>query len=110
MRSLCAALVLAAAAAACGGAVQEAAVVVVDVPTPKDEPLAAATVEVPEVQCPPETVREGLHCVRVLPSPEIPAWKPPTGHGDPCATWTSDKAMFECDEQNEHARDAGAPR
>jgi hypothetical protein len=109
MRSLGAlGLAAAAAAAACGGAVREAAVVVVDVPVPKDEPAPAATAE---VQCPPDTVREGLHCVRVLASPEIPAWQPPVGHGDPCATWTSaDKAMFDCDEQNEHARDGGALR
>jgi hypothetical protein len=104
MRSAC---VLVLAGAACGGAVQEAAVVVVDVPPPKDEPPPVASVE---VQCPPDTVREGLHCVRVLASPEIPVWKPPTGHLDPCATWTSGEAVFDCDEQNEYARDAGVRR
>jgi hypothetical protein len=40
---------------------------------------------------------------------EVPIWRPPPGHLDPCATWTSEKTLFDCNAENEFAPDAGAP-
>ena len=91
------------AATRCGAApATSAAPTVVVLPGPEDEVhVAAAT-------CPPDTLSErGGMCVRVLPSPEIPAWQAPAGHLDPCATWTSERGLVGCDPANEDARDAG---
>jgi hypothetical protein len=120
------------AVTACGGfspPVSEPVVVVL--PSAADEPPATSTSLMPVVSgpplpsCPAGTLLErgdrvdraglagSLVCVRVLPSPEIPAWEPPSGHLDPCATWTSDGGLVDCDPSNESPRDAGpdgAPR
>jgi hypothetical protein len=101
--------VLALGAAACGGAgvvsVPVVEVHVVEVPAPREEASSA-----PAPACPPDTLAENGVCVRVVASPEIPAWEAPHGHGDPCATWTSEKGLWDCDAKNEDAAraDAGA--
>ena len=103
-------------AIACGGGgagAPTAAIYVVDVPPVGDEPQLATPGSASTVAaaCPPDTVPEKSVCVRVLASPEIPTWQPPQGHGDPCATWTSEKGLFDCDAKNEDtpaAGDAGA--
>jgi hypothetical protein len=100
------------AASACGGAAREAPVAatyVVDVPPPRDEelPTEADRAAARAAACPADTVAENGVCVRVLASPEIPAWEAPRGHGDPCATWTSETGLFDCDVKNENAPDAG---
>ena len=86
---------------ACGGApapAPVAATYVVELPAAREDP---------EAVCPADTVAEHGVCVRVLASPEIPAWEPPRGHGDPCATWTSEKGLFDCDVKNENPADGG---
>lgn len=100
-------------AAACGGVVASAPVAhIVEIPAPEDDPPAAVAPEVhAAAACPPDTVAEKDHCVRVVASPEIPAWEAPRGHGDPCATWTSDKGLVDCDPKNEDPpADAGKAR
>lgn len=91
------------AAVACGGAVVSApATYTVVLPAPEDEaPAADLEHGPPPAACPPDTVAEKGHCVRVVASPEIQAWEPPRGHGDPCATWTSEKGLVDCDPKNE---------
>lgn len=101
------------AAVACGGAVVAApATYIVNIPAPQDEAPAVELDSVPPpAACPPDTVAEKGHCVRVVASPEIQAWEPPRGHGDPCATWTSEKGLVDCDPKNEDPPvDAGKPR
>jgi hypothetical protein len=103
---------LAFAAAACGGAaatVTAPATFVVDVPAPQDDVLPAtpSASSAAASSCPPDAVPEKGACVRVVASPEIPAWKPPVGHGDPCATWTSEKGLVDCDWKNELPADSG---
>jgi hypothetical protein len=90
-------------ASACSGAVVAAPVTrVVTLPAPDDDSLVAdPDPSHPVAACPPDTVAEKDHCVRVVASPEIQAWAPPPGHLDPCATWTSDKGMVDCDPKNE---------
>jgi hypothetical protein len=110
------ALLLAAACFGCAGA--GAPVVAgperyaVDVPAPGDEPPAAsaeARREVVAPDCPPGSSRDEGQCVRLVPSPEIPPWKPSSG-ADPCATGTSEKGLIDCDPKNETVPegDAGA--
>jgi hypothetical protein len=97
---------------ACGGAAEPAKVrpAVVTLPAPGSEPVEASRPAMPPAtaaSCPPDTMDERIDqqdvCVRVVASPEIPAWHPPGGHLDPCATWTSEKGLVECDPDNEHA-------
>jgi hypothetical protein len=100
-------------AAACtgaGAASPTPTAYVVDLPPPGAEPATTAAPRA-EAACPPGSSREthGAECVRLVPSPEIPAWKPPTGHLDPCATWTSDRGLINCDPANEEPADAGRP-
>lgn len=64
----------------------------------------------PASTCPPDTIAEHAHCVRVVASPEIPVWTAPSGHLDPCATWTSDKGIYDCDPSKENAADGGMIR
>lgn len=111
--SLASVLAAALAVAACGGAVATAPVTyIVDLPAPQDDPPTAE----PEhanapARCPPDTLAEKGTCVRVVASPEIPAWEAPRGHGDPCALWTSDKGLVNCDPKNEDPpEDAGKTR
>ena len=91
------------AVGACGGAVAPApATHIVDIPPPRDEAAVAGSEQAHAASlCPPDTLAERGLCVRVVPSPEIQAWEPPGGHGDPCATWTSEKGLVNCDPQNE---------
>ncbi|HEY8091317.1 MAG TPA: hypothetical protein VIF09_25815 [Polyangiaceae bacterium] len=70
---------------------------VVSIPRPEDEPPPVAVV----APTPPRVVPSGG-------TPEVPAWHAPGGHGDPCATWTSEKGLFDCDARNEDPPDAGA--
>ena len=98
---------------ACGSAARSApatATYVVDVPLPHDgelppDPEHAGT---DPSACPADTLAENGVCVRVVASPEIPAWEPPRGHGDPCATWTSGKGLVDCDWKNEDLPDAAS--
>ena len=88
--------VLALAVAACGGAPgRVAAPAIVEVPAPGHDILVASAAAHPTVAaCPPGTSREHDVCVRVLPSPEIPAWQAPSFRPDPvdpCAAWTTDR-------------------
>lgn len=96
--------------ASCGGGAPDVlqapvAVHVVVIPAPGDEvaPSAAST-----PTCPPDTLVERGRCVRVVASPEIPAWTAPSGHLDPCATWTSDKGIYDCDPRKENPSDGGS--
>jgi hypothetical protein len=105
-----------AAALGCGaGAADGPPVYAVTVPAPGNEPrepTAPKHADVGPPACPPGSSREGADCVVLVPSPEIPAWKPPQGHLDPCATFTSEKGLVDCDPDNEHPppeRDAGTP-
>lgn len=100
-------------AAACGGGVASApATYIVDLPAPKDEPPPGATEPANAfAACPPDTLAERGVCVRVVASPEIQAWQPPPGHLDPCATWTSETGLVNCDPGNEDVpADAGKSR
>jgi hypothetical protein len=103
--------------AACGGGSELAKgpPAVVTLPPPGAEPVEASrptAAPVSAASCPPDTTDERIGqqdvCVRVVASPEIPAWQPPGGHLDPCATWTSEKGLVECDPNNELAP-AAAP-
>ncbi len=103
---------LALALASCGLAAPEAsrapvAARVVVIPGPEDETVEAVPSAAPASQCPPDSIAEHGRCVRVIGSPEIPAWTAPSGHLDPCATWTSDKGMYDCDPAEESPSDAG---
>jgi hypothetical protein len=57
--------------------------------------------------CPQGTFAEQGRCIQIIASDEIPVWTPPTGHLDPCATLTSDQAVYGCDPQNEYPADGG---
>jgi len=106
-------LALLVAAMACGGAVVPAPqTYTVVLPAPVDDPpLAEAEAAKAVPGCPADTLAEKGVCVRVVASPEIPAWEPPRGHGDPCATWTSEKGLVDCDPKNEDTPvDAGRSR
>jgi hypothetical protein len=112
-------LLLGCAAFACGGAAgtAKAPLAVVTLPAPGAEPVEASRPAVsaaPASSCPPDTMEERIDdqdvCVRVVASPEIPAWRPPGGHLDPCATWTSEKGLVECNPDNEHAPPAASAR
>jgi hypothetical protein len=96
--------------AACAGtAVAPPVTRVVELPAPEQEPPPEARGAAAASACPPDTLAEKGQCVRVVASPEIPAWEPPHGPLDPCATWTSDKGMVNCDWENEDLPvDAGA--
>jgi hypothetical protein len=82
---------------------------VVEVPAPEeDRPSAPTATSLADASpCPPDSLAERGACVRVVASPEIPTWRPPGGHGDPCATWTSEKGLVDCDWKNELPSDAG---
>ena len=112
-------LLLGLAAVACGGAAGTTKVplAVVTLPPPGAEPVEASRPAVPAApaaSCPPDTMEEKIDdqdvCVHVVASPEIPAWRPPGGHLDPCATWTSEKGLVECNPDNEHAPPAASAR
>lgn len=101
------------ALASCGGGGRElveapVAARVVQIPAPGEEVVEAAASAAPVSPCPPDTFAEHGRCVRVVASPEIPSWAPPSGHLDPCATWTSDEGVYDCDPRRETA-DGGAP-
>ena len=103
---------IALALGACGGGaagVVQAPVAarVVVIPAPEDEVVESVPSAAPGPRCPPDTLAEDGRCVRVVASPEIPAWTAPSGHLDPCATWTSDKGIYDCDPRKESAPDAG---
>lgn len=68
------------------GSPSPAAYVVV-LPRPEDDPAPAGAAQP----------------VHIVPSSDIPAWQPPRGHGDPCATFTSDKGIYDCDATKEDA-------
>ncbi len=82
---------------------------VVVIPTLQDEtPAARPRPAAASLQtCPPGTFVQHGQCVRIVASEEIPTWKAPEGHSDPCATFTSEGPVFDCDPQNENAADAG---
>jgi hypothetical protein len=80
---------------------------VVLIPALDDEVDQSAASAAPASTCPPDSLAEHGRCVRVVASPEIPAWEAPSGHLDPCATWTSDKGIFDCDPSKESAADGG---
>ena len=75
---------------------------VVVLPDPDDE-VAATARSAPT--CPADTLTERGVCVRIIASPEIPSWTPPSGHLDPCATWTSDAGIYDCDPTEESVGD-----
>ncbi len=81
---------------------------VVVIPAPEDEVAERVAAAAPSPACPPDTVAERGQCIRVVASPEIPAWKAPSGHLDPCATWTSGKSLYDCDPRKESAGDGGS--
>jgi hypothetical protein len=97
-----------ASVSACGAAAKGLPAVVT-LPAPGAEPVEASRPPPTAIpaSCPPDTTEETIDhqevCVRVVASPEIPSWQPPGGHLDPCATWTSEKGLVECDPDNEHA-------
>ena len=99
------------ALASCGGGVVQAPVAapVVVIPAPGDEVVPTAPSAAPTPTCPPDALAEHGRCVRVVASPEIPAWTAPSGYLDPCATWTSEKGIYDCDPRKENAPDGGAP-
>jgi hypothetical protein len=104
---------IALALASCGGGtpdVVQAPVAehVVVIPAPEDEVVATVPSAAPASTCPPDSLAERGKCVRVVASPEIPTWTAPSGgHLDPCATWTSDKGVYDCDPRKESASDGG---
>jgi hypothetical protein len=103
------------AVVACRTAVVQAPVAatyVVVVPAPQDEapPAAQAHEAALASACPADTLAERGVCVRVVASPEIPAWEPAHGAGDPCSTWTGPDGLVDCDWRNGEPPDAGAPR
>jgi hypothetical protein len=106
----CAVLAATLPLAACRGATVAAPVTrIVELPALDQEPPPEAHGAATSAACPPDTVAEKGDCVRVVASPEIPAWEPPHGPLDPCATWTSDRALVNCDWENaELPPDAGA--
>jgi hypothetical protein len=67
---------------------------VVELPPPEDTP--------PPVPVPAADVAD-------LVSRDAPRWQPPGGHGDPCATWVTEKGLVDCDAENEDPPDAGRP-
>ena len=95
----------------CGGGTSDVAQApvatrVVVIPASEDEVAGIPSVS-PAAICPPDAFAEQGRCVRVVASPEIPAWTAPSGHLDPCATWTSDKGIYDCDPSKENPGDAG---
>jgi hypothetical protein len=104
---------IALALASCGGGPPEVvqapvAAHVVVIPALEDEVVASVpSAAAPAPACPPDALAEHGRCVRVVASPEIPAWAAPSGHLDPCATWTSDKGIYDCDPRKESAPDGG---
>jgi len=103
---------IALAFASCGGGVPQVVQApvtehVVVIPALEEEVVVSAPSVAPTSTCPPDTIAEHGRCVRVVASPEIPAWAAPSGHLDPCATWTSDKGIYDCDPSKENASDAG---
>jgi hypothetical protein len=104
---------IALALASCGGGnpVVQAPVAapVVVIPALEDEVAATLPAVPPPPTCPPDALAEHGRCVRVVASPEIPAWTAPSGRLDPCATWTSEKGIYDCDPRKESASDGGAP-
>jgi hypothetical protein len=103
---------IALAFASCGGGPPEVvqapvAARVVVIPTLEDEVVASVPSAAPAPACPPDTLAEHGRCVRVVASPEIPSWTAPSGHLDPCATWTSGKGIYDCDARKESASDGG---
>ena len=103
---------IALALASCGGGTADVvqaplAAHVVVIPGVEDEVAATVPSGAPASPCPPDTLAERGKCVRVVASPEIPAWTAPSGYLDPCATWTSDKGIYDCDPRKESAPDAG---
>jgi hypothetical protein len=103
------------ALASCGGGTPDvvqapvAAAPVVVIPALEDEVVATVPSAPPAPTCPPDALAEHGRCVRVVASPEIPAWTAPSGgHLDPCATWTSEKGIYDCDPRKESASDGGA--
>ena len=100
--------------ASCGGGTADVvqapvAAPVVVIPAPEDEVVATVPSAAPTPACPPDALAEHGRCVRVVASPEIPAWTAPSGYLDPCATWTSEKGIYDCDPRKENAPDGGAP-
>jgi hypothetical protein len=87
-------------------------VVLIPSPSPEDEANAGSARQVAgepaatQLACPQGTFAQHGQCIRIVASEEIPAWKPPTGQ-DPCATWTSGAAVYDCDPQRENAADGG---
>lgn len=101
------------ALASCGGATPDVvqapvAAPVVVIPAIDDEVVEVVPSAAPPSNCPPDALSEHGKCVRVVASPEIPAWTAPSGHLDPCATWTSEKGIYDCDPRKENASDGGA--
>ena len=86
---------------------------VILIPSPEDEADAGGAGQVAvepaaaRSACPQGTFAEHGRCIRIVASDEIPTWAPPTGHLDPCATLTSDNAVYDCDPQRENATDGG---
>jgi hypothetical protein len=80
---------------------------VVIIPALEDETVATLPSAAAPSTCPPDSLAEHGRCVRVVASPEIPAWAAPSGHLDPCATWTSEKGFYDCDPRKESASDGG---
>jgi hypothetical protein len=105
---------MALALASCGGGTSDlvqapVAQHVVIIPALEDEVVATVPSAAPASACPPDSLAEHGRCVRVVGSPEIPAWTAPSGHLDPCATWTSGKGIYDCDAAKENASDGGRP-
>ena len=88
-------------------------VVLIPPPSPEDEANARSARQVTgepaaaPLACPQGTFARRGQCIRIVASEEIPAWTPPTGHLDPCATSTSGAAAYDCDPQSENAADGG---
>jgi hypothetical protein len=84
---------LSGALGACGASAGSAPVppvFVVEVPPP--EALRPEALPPPVAVAPP-AAGEGPQ--------DVPRWQPPGGHGDPCATWISEKGLFDCNAENE---------
>lgn len=70
-------------------------------------PSAREVKGAPPDTCPAEASSASSACpplsVSVAPPPpkpaasDVPAWKPPSGGGDPCQPWSSRDGMWECD-------------
>jgi hypothetical protein len=78
------------------------------VASPLAPPVVLVPPPAPQPGCPAGTFVEQGRCVRIVASEEIPTWAPPSGHLDPCATLTSDNAVYDCDPRREYAADGGA--